>query len=273
MSDSACNFQWYPFSNTFRFEKLRVPYKGIQNQCINHFENHRELSLKSRLIYNISKFCSKRNLNAFDFCPISFYLDLDSEDVLENMKNFLSLFVTTGTEDKKNKILIQNEATSFYRKFVELYSMGQKDSALHKKNRGVDDNTEKVAFEMKPVISIPRTFLADKNIWLLKPIHLNRGRGIKIFNELKSLYTYLSESLFNDINEREVNYFKSGRNISSASDKSRKMNLAGLKRRTQGSSKFILQKYIEKPLLINQRKFDIRVWVLITQDLNLYFFK
>jgi len=36
---------------------------------------------------------------------------------------------------------------------------------------------------------------------------------------------------------------------------------------------FIIQKYIEKPLLIWKRKFDIRVWILINQDHELYFFK
>ena len=33
------------------------------------------------------------------------------------------------------------------------------------------------------------------------------------------------------------------------------------------------QKYMEAPLLIDQRKFDIRVWVLLTQDQKLYVFK
>lgn len=35
---------------------------------------------------------------------------------------------------------------------------------------------------------------------------------------------------------------------------------------------FILQKYIEKPFLVYQRKFDIRVWVFVNYDSSVYFF-
>lgn len=39
------------------------------------------------------------------------------------------------------------------------------------------------------------------------------------------------------------------------------------------SCSFVIQKYIERPMLISNRKFDVRVWVLLRQDMSLYFFK
>lgn len=39
------------------------------------------------------------------------------------------------------------------------------------------------------------------------------------------------------------------------------------------SASFIIQKYLESPLLIDDRKFDIRVWVMLTQDCRLFVFK
>jgi hypothetical protein len=65
------------------------------------------------------------------------------------------------------------------------------------------------------------------NVWIIKPAGKSRGRGIKCMSNLASIVS------------------RSG--MQSAS-----------------KSSFVAQKYIERPLLIAGRKFDIRQWVLVT---------
>lgn len=67
----------------------------------------------------------------------------------------------------------------------------------------------------------------EKNIWIMKPSGLSRGRGIACISNLNELLHFI------------------------------KIN----------SSQYIIQKYIENPLIMLQRKFDIRQWVLVT-DFN-----
>ena len=64
-----------------------------------------------------------------------------------------------------------------------------------------------------------------RNIWIMKPSNLSRGRGVTCVDSLLPIEQSLSAT--ND-------------------------------------SGVIVQKYIENPLIINQRKFDIRQWVLVT---------
>jgi hypothetical protein len=36
---------------------------------------------------------------------------------------------------------------------------------------------------------------------------------------------------------------------------------------------FVVQKYIECPMLVRERKYDIRVWALLTHNYEVYFFR
>ena len=73
------------------------------------------------------------------------------------------------------------------------------------------------------------------NLWLVKPSFANQGRGIEIFGNLDSMMEFINS-------------------------------------RPSGSS-CVVQKYIERPLLYKNRKFDIRVWCIATNKNELYFYR
>jgi len=71
-------------------------------------------------------------------------------------------------------------------------------------------------------------------MWIVKPANLNQGRGIEIFKHLKDIVSFL-------VNKSCNTYW-------------------------------VIQKYIERPLLYQERKFDIRIWVLMTNKCEVFFY-
>ncbi|CBY37619.1 unnamed protein product [Oikopleura dioica] len=80
----------------------------------------------------------------------------------------------------------------------------------------------------------------EKNLWIVKPGAMSRGRGIAVYQNLKEITDILGPDLTVIANNR-----------------------------------WVAQKYIERPLLINGVKFDIRQWFLITGQgsLNCWMYK
>ncbi len=97
-------------------------------------------------------------------------------------------------------------------------------------------NERRAVTHTKP--GVPPSHFAGQNIWLLKPTAFNRGRGVHLFNSLEQLKRLLREMT-------EGQKMGEGNHAEYPSDFVK-------------TSSFVIQKYIERPLLIAGRKFDIR---------------
>ena len=102
-------------------------------------------------------------------------------------------------------------------------------------------------------ISIPEAFNSGKNLWIIKPVNLNRGRFITVEKDLKEIIRKVEEIQ----NKKKI--------YEDAKKKGSDIKCEYL----------ILQKYLEKLLLYQGRQFDIRLWVLFISEKedDIYIFK
>ncbi|CAK79508.1 unnamed protein product (macronuclear) [Paramecium tetraurelia] len=120
----------------------------------------------------------------------------------------------------------------------------------------------------------------QKNIWLLKPPDLNRGRGIQLFSDLKVFINQVEEFCkIRSANQKTKSSSKGARGVTitypDQNEKESGQAQISFTIDQSGSNDriIVLQKYLETPLLYNGRKFDFRVWVLIDHTSKYYFFK
>jgi len=182
----------------------------------------------------------------FDLTPTTFILDLQESNFQVAFQDFVTFFKEHSrySSDQHSQI-------------VTLFSQ---QNIKPPKTASSNGNTNQ---PLRLHYSQPKmhdSFLHGCNLWLLKPADFNRGRGINLFNKLSSLEYYLKCFLLGD----NVSKWKSSSNLKKQKDPV--LNLVN-------SNKFVIQKYVEKPMLIEGRKFDIRVWALVDHGMNLYYFR
>ena len=380
------NFIWSHSSTRLDFGEFSKYRPTHIKKMTNHFEFHKEITNKMNLFLNMMIYCESFNLDLFSMVPLTFPIRYESQNYINEISSFTQIF------NNINKYL-DNDIDNLDLDFKK--NLNNNNNNYKHKYRNLFDLELRGRIGYRTPLHIPKTHFCGRNLWLVKAIDLNRGRCIKISDNIngiesiiKHFYKGMKKSFFkmvtkemidNEENENQKNnYFNklynynnnegeiseilnnnnknnktlhikinnnigkyqeninSKKNIniikknkltnnkvhlpflstsnntlndtenikSNQKDKSRNTILEKKSKRnlinqnskivytniaqqaTKGrqilkqnnpqvyqNSTIIIQKYIEKPLCYNGRKCDMRLWVMLTWDFNLYLFK
>ena len=279
------NFQWKYFSNRFSFKRF-VYYKNYSMKKLkmtNLFERNYELGNKKHFFINLIKYCDQCQINVFEIIPFTIIFSHNKTNFDEQFKIFNNVYDIIKDNLKSEKNLIFNklysEVFDYDKNFLEL-----KYTPLY----------------------IDKEFLSEYNYWIIKPSDLYQGMCIEINNNMKDIFKICKkmfqgvdkrllidnidepnnenneklddeENKENEINEKNENKENQEDEKNENENKENKENennenIQPKKYSTMHcSNDIIIQKYLDKPFLYNNRKFDIRCFVLVDSNFNVYY--
>ena len=251
------NFEWKYFSNRLNYKNYKfepnIPIKKLR--MINLFEKNYEIGNKKNMFLNLISYCDKIKYNIFEIVPFTLIISY-KKDLVFAMKCLKELieFIDKNKNNNNHDDIISDK------KYNEYF--------------WYDKNYEKISNQ---IIYINKNFISEKNYWIIKPTDLYQGKYIEICNTYDDIYRIcinmfkgVNENLTKEEDEEEDNQ----NNDNSNPNKQQKNTLKkSLYSKMYCCNDIIIQKYLDNPLLYKKRKFDIRCFVLLDSNLNLFYCK
>lgn len=169
-----------------------------------------------------------------------------NEEIVKNNWNFVwkqtvSLTLKNNKQNLYNIIDFSKQSVKFINHFPNPDIITRKTNLVRSLRKYIHNPYEIIpkTYILNDENNEIEIFLKDlekstKDIWIVKPEYLYSGQGIELFDNLEDIVNHID-------------------NV-----------------QKKGKDEWVIQKYINNPLLMNGRKFDIRINVLVTKDFDIY---
>ena len=299
------NFQWKYFSNRFSFKRF-VYHKNCSMKKIkmtNLFERNYELGNKKHFFINLIKYCDQCQINVFEIIPFTIIFSHNKTNFDEQFKIFKSVYdiIKNNLQSEQNLIFnkIYSEVFNYDKnfdnlKYTPLYIdkefLSEYNYWIIKPSDLYQGMCIEINNNMKDIFKICKKMFqgVDKRL-LIENIDEPNSENEKIDNEENKRYE-INENKENKENENDEKNENEGKNDdennenkeNEDNEKNENENKENKDNENIQSKKYstmhcsndiIIQKYLDKPFLYNNRKFDIRCFVLVDSNFNVYYCK
>ena len=298
------NFQWKYYSNRLNFKDYKyeqnTPNKKLR--IVNVFEKNAEIGNKKNMFINLLSYCDQININVFDLVPltiivsnsrdIDYYLEalkelilfvekkkLIGKDLITNRK-YNNHFWFDKNYDNINKQYINinknflSEKNYWIIKPTNLYQgkcieISNNYDELEKKCKNIFRGVDKRIMP-ELLINIEEEDSEDENAQINTTLNNNSISDNEFKSEGNKNENNKNSEILNNSNNNKsndvINWYNNSIKQKSPINKKKKIYS-----KMYCSNEIIIQKYLDNPLLYQKRKFDIRCFVLVDSNLNVFF--
>lgn len=234
------------------------------------------------------RYCEEKGVDVFTIIPMTIVIQYDSFGYHAQMQAFSQIFNNIKDYVNQSDYLDPSK----FKKYSPTFNVSCKN---YIKNELFLQQLDRVG--QKTSLYINKSYYDGRNLWLVKAIDLNRGRCIKIgdsINKIQKLIQKFYGGIYREFkdcendqdlkqiieqveaeNSQEVKKSPARESKGSPQPKEEKKEVKKEDKNIKKyrSSVILVQKYLEKPLLYWGRKFDIRMWVLLSHRLEVFVFR